>query len=105
MGYNIRYPRPSYDSYGKDELKANTLINCAKGSIGAQCKGEAIGTVCITKNGILCSGVGGIGISCDSKQTGAVCTNGMTSFSCENSAQSTPDADNKEPKETSTTKK
>lgn len=100
-----RYTSPSYKSYGKDELNAIAHINCAKGSIGAQCRGEATGTVCVTKTGILCSGVGGIGISCDSKQTGAICTNGMTSFSCENSAQSTPDADNKELEETSTTKK
>ncbi len=105
MGYNIHYPKPSYKSYEKDELKNSALINCAKGSIGAQCRGEAVGTVCVTKTGIFCSGIGGIGVSCDSKQTGAVCTDGMISFSCENSAQSTPDSDSKELEKTSTTKK
>lgn len=104
MAIIVKYSAPSYKSYGKDELNGVAHICCAKGSIGAQCKGAAIGTTCVAKSGILCSGIGGIGISCDSEQTGAVCTNGMVSFSCENSAQSSPETDNEVTREVLPTK-
>ncbi len=89
----IKYTPPSYQSYGKNELVSNVFINCAKGSIGAKCKGEATGTVCSSNTGVLCSGIGGIGIICDSESTGAICSNGSTPFTCKDSAQSTPNKD------------
>lgn len=88
-----KYTPPSYQTYGKNELIPNVFINCAKGSTGAQCKGEATGTACSSKTGVLCSGIGGIGIICDAENSGAICSNGSTPFTCTNSAQSTPDKD------------
>ncbi len=90
MAIQKRYTSPQYNSYGKEELEVGAVVNCAKGSVGATCKGNATGVICSTSTGIRCSGVGGIGVSCDSEQTGAVCASGVTAFVCENSAQSSP---------------
>lgn len=108
MAINRAYHSPSFNVFDKEDLSQTKVLKyavCSSKSLGVMCAGNGTGVFCNAQIGVFCTGKGTVGISCQNSAYGITCASGNASFSCENSAQSTPDADNKEPKETSTTKK